>query len=58
MVKIKKGHEGIDGIEWLTVFVLFKLSWGSSLAVQTAGTLSHQFTSLLVLSSVEDEELM
>jgi hypothetical protein len=56
MVKIKKGHEGIDGIEWLTIFV--KLSWGSSLAVQTAGTLSHQFTSLLVLSSVENEELM
>ena len=51
MVKIKKGHEGIDGIEWLTVFVL-KLSWGSSLAVQTASTLSHQFTSLLVLSCI------
>jgi hypothetical protein len=57
MVKIKKGHEVIDGIEWLTVFVV-KLNWGSSLAVQTAGTLSHQFTSLLVLSSVENEELM
>lgn len=57
MVKIKKGHEGIDGIEWLTVFVV-KLSWDSSLTVQTAGTLSHQFTPLLVLSSVEDEELM
>jgi hypothetical protein len=38
-------HEGIDGIDgggyWL--------SWGSSLAMQARGTLSHQLTSLLVL---------